>query len=522
MKKLRFIWVLLFAVVIGCSDSSPTDPDPGNETNEEASAEKEFVWDAMNYWYYWQGDVTELGDDYFDNDTDFNNYLKDFSDAEALFESLRHPDDDFSFFIDDYEEYQDEQDGIYAALGFNYGFYYRDQERTKLVGYVRYIIPGSPAEDAGLKRLDLFTKVDGTTITVNNYLDLLTNDSAHELTLAKIDTSGGDIEYVDDETVTVESREVIEDPILTTKVVDTSGVKIGYLMYNSFQTNSHQDLNDVFADFKNQGVNELVLDLRYNGGGSVITSQLLSSMISGLGSSTKFGEFSYNEKRAENNNREVYFLDEVPLENEEGDIERDSEGDFVNSESMNSLSLNNVYVLTSSGTASASETVINSLLPHREVIYIGLKTVGKDEGSFTLYDAPAPYLDSDEANPDHKKAIQPIVVKIVNADGEAYPNGFAPDSYDPNISGGCPDDLNDNCVNELTTENLQKKPSLGDPEEPLFSRAIDLITGQQAKRRTDANQVKMKEVSLPSGFDAFKPHRQGMHVEPFMMPTDEK
>src|SRR6056297_3050631 len=128
MKKLRFIWVLLLAVMIGCSDSSPTDPDPGNENGEEASDEKQFVWNAMNYWYYWQGDVTELGDDYFDKDTDFNNYLKDFSDAETLFESLRHPDDDFSFFIDDYEEYQNEQDGVYAALGFNYGFYYKDSQ----------------------------------------------------------------------------------------------------------------------------------------------------------------------------------------------------------------------------------------------------------------------------------------------------------------------------------------------------------------------------------------------------------
>ncbi|MEL7833172.1 S41 family peptidase [Fodinibius sp. N2] len=517
MKNLRFICIAFLVIIIGgCELLTGSDSD---DEIEEPSDEKQFVWNAMNYWYYWQGDVSALADNRDDNEGEFWRYLNGFSDAEALFESFRHPDDDFSFFIDDYEEYQNEQDGIYAALGLNYGFYYKDQQQTDLVGYVRYVIPGSPAEDAGLERLDLFTKVDGTTITVNNYLDLLTNDSAHDLTLAKIDTSGSNIQYVEDETVTVESQEVIEDPVFASEVIDTSGVKIGYLMYNSFQTNSHQALNDVFSDFKNQAINELVLDLRYNGGGAVITSQLLTSMISGLGSSTKFGEFEYNEKRSANNNREVFFLDEVPLENEDGDIKRDNEGNFENSESMNRLSLDKVYVLTSSGTASASETVINSLLPHIDVTYIGLKTVGKDEGSLTLYDAPSPYLNSDEANSDHKKAIQPIVLKIVNADGEAYPTGFAPEGY---TSDGCPDDDSDNCVSEITLDNILNKPNLGNPEEPLFSRAIDIILGQQTKRRAGVKQIKMKEAPLPTGFDAFKLHRQGMFVEPYMMPTGEK
>jgi C-terminal processing protease CtpA/Prc len=521
MKKMRFIWVLLFAVMIGCSDSSPTssdDPDSGNENNEEASAQKEFVWDAMNYWYYWQGDVTELGDDYFEDDTDFNNYLKDFSDAEALFESLRHPDDDFSFFIDDYEEYQNEQDGIYAALGFNYGFFYRyNSSQPELVGYVRYVIPDSPAAEAGLKRLDVFTKVNGNEITINNFQNLLTDNSAQDLTLAEIKTSEGKIdEFVDGETVTVESREVIEDPIYTSEVVDTSNVKIGYLMYNSFQTNSHQDLNDVFADFKNQGINELVLDLRYNGGGSVLTSQLLGSLISGLGSSKRYATLAYNEKRSQRS-RDLYFLDEVPVEN--------ADGDFEDSGPVNSVELSQLYVLTSSGTASASEAVINSLRPYMDVTVIGLKTIGKDEGSLTLYDAPAPYLDDDEANPDHKKAIQPIVTKIINSQEEDYPDGFKPDGY---VNGECEKDADgrdimDNCMSELTFNNLLKKPSIGDPKESLFARALDLIIGQSSKqkRTTETRFPALREIEMKNGVQDLRPNGNGMYIEPFMIPTNE-
>lgn len=516
MKKLHLIWALLLVMLMGCSDSSPTDP--GNENNEEASDVKQFVWNAMNYWYYWQAEVPELGDNYFDNDTEFNNYLKNFADAEELFESLRHPDDDFSFFIDDYEEYQDERDGIYAALGFNYGFIRISQ--TEYMGYVRYVIPNTPAEEAGLKRLDLFTKVDGKTITESNYVDLLTSDSSHELLMVHLERTEDSFEIIEDSTVTVPSEEVVEDPVLKTEVIDTAGVSIGYISYNAFRDNYHSRLNEVFGDFSSQNIDQLVLDLRYNGGGSVLTSQLLSSLISGLGSNDKYATLAYNEKRSERN-RDLYFLDEVPL--------KDEEGEFNNSEPINSLSLSTVYVLVSRSTASASEAVINSLKPYMNVTIIGLKTVGKDEGSLILYDKKAPYTwnenpndEKPDPNPDHKKAIQPIVTKIVNSQGADYPEGFKPEGYDPTLnngSGGCPDDPNDNCVNEITVDNLIERPALGSSDEPLFSRAIDLIIGQPAKqmKAVEADYIQLQEVEIKNGVQDVRPNGNGMYIEPFMM-----
>lgn len=528
MKKLTYFWLAAIAMLIfwGCSDSS-SGPEPPPSGGEEATAEQRFVYNAMNYWYYWQGDVPELADNYFENSQAKEEYLGGFSDAETVFNALLYEqEDDFSFFIDDYEEYQDEQDGIYAALGFNYGFI-GFQNSNRIVGFVRYVIPDSPADDAGLERLQLFTEVDGTQLNTDNYIGILTSNSAHTLTLADIESSENGLSFPETGTVDIASEQVIEDPVYSSKVIGSGNTKIGYLMYNAFQDNSHQALNDAFGDLQAQGVQELVLDLRYNGGGAVITSQLLSSMISGLGSSNIFAEFEYNQKRSQNS-REVYFLDEVPLQNEEGDFETDAQGNFVNTIPMSTLSLDRVFVLVSGNTASASEALINGLAPYIDVTIIGLGTVGKDEGSLLLVDAPPPYLDEEEANPDHKKAIQPIVLKIVNSNGEDYPNGLFPNGFDPATgqNGACVDDTNDNCLSEITVENLQTRPELGDPAEPLLARAISLITGTQpskaAQQQSSFRNNMLQEVEMPGTITSPRPFRQGMYIEPAMMPTPKE
>src|SRR5699024_8642842 len=452
MKKITILLLVVMAgiAVQSCKDN-PSSPEPSGE----ASGDKQFVWNAMNYWYCWQGDVDELADSFDDDSTAFQQYLKRHSDAEDLYDDLKFRDDRFSFFVDDYEEYLQERSGVHAALGFNYNFFWKTNAQKELVVYVRYVIPDSSADDAGLKRLDLFTKVDGTPLITNNYLDLLTDNKAHELTLAHIESTGGTLSFKEDSTVSIASKEVREDPVFKSKVIDTVGVNIGYLMYNSFQRNSHKRLNEVFGDFKSEGVDQLVLDLRYNGGGAVVTSQLLSSMISDQGCSDVFAEYDYNQKRSEESNS-IYFLDEVPLQDENGDFFGSyREGqcfDYNNTIPLNRLSLNKVYVLVSNATASASEALINGLRPYIDVTVIGTQTIGKDQAALLLFDAPPPYTDDDKANEEHTKAIQPIVSKFTNADDETYPyeytngndvtiNTFIPDGYDPTLNdgnGGCP------------------------------------------------------------------------------------
>lgn len=486
MKKLNYIWIVLLITILGCgNDWNPTDPSDF----EEASAQKQFVWNAMNYWYYWQGDIPELGDNYFSDDEAFHEYLNGFSDAETLFNSLLYVEDDFSFFIEDHETFEQSQKGISQSFGYEFGLVRISQNSDEIFGYVQYVLANSPADDAGLERGDIFTSVDGTRLTVNNYQDLLLGTTSYVLTMAEI--VDGTITETD-ETVSLEAQTLTENPIFTSAVFDTNSTKVGYLMYNAFQLNSHQNLNDAFGTFESEGVDELIVDLRYNGGGTGITSQALGSMIAGLDSSNVFSTYAYNDKRSQYNSS-VYYIEEVPIYDENQDQE--------STEPINALSMNKAYILTGHGTASASEMLVNALEPYIDVILIGRQTVGKDEGSYTLYDTPTPpYLDQDAANLDHKIAIQPIAIKVVNRDGRDYPDGFAPDHE----------------INELSYLEEGLLP-LGDPDEPLLGQALALITGQKMAKMKDTDMLDVG--SLFKDSKDLKPYEKGLYITPETVET---
>jgi len=466
MKKSIIISVLLLTAftIWGCSDST----SPGSAI-EEASSERQFIWDAMNFWYFWQENVAELADNktFFDDEQAFQNYLMGFSSSRALFDDLQFEQDDFSFFIDNFEEFQQSRQGISKDFGFNFGLVQQNSQGD-VFGYVQFVLPDSPADDAGLTRGDVFTGINGTRLTVNNFSEVLSGDS-YELIMAEF--IEGEISETG-ETIQVNAVVLQEDPIFLSKIIDTGTSKVGYLVYNAYRTNSHQDLNDVFGTFQSENIDELVVDVRYNGGGALVTSTALSTMISGLGDSELFAEFTFNSKRS-GQNQTIDFMDELPVFNDEGSQESEVP--------INTLSLNRVFVLTGFGTASASETMINGIDPFMEVILIGRQTVGKDEGSITLFDSPSPFTDDDNANPDHKTAIQPIVLKIVNSLGQDYPDGFTPD-------------FPVNEINFLQTNGTL--PVLGDENEPLLSKALEVINGEPVAKTTAANSLLYPEFEM--------------------------
>ena len=215
-------------------------------------------------------------------------------------------------------------------------------------------------------------------------------------------------------------------------------------MYNGFYANYDTDLNTAFGTLKSQGITDFVLDLRYNSGGSVQTATRLASMITGQFTGQIFAKQQWNAKI------EAYFSANNP------EALKNVFTDKIGTTPINSLNLAKIYILTTKSTASASELVINGLKPYIEVVQIGDVTTGKNVGSVTLYDSPT--FGADNRNPNHRYAMQPIVLKIVNSVGFGdYFSGLVPTFQQK--------------------ETISTFGVLGDSAEPFLKTAIAKITG---------------------------------------------
>lgn len=398
---------------------------------------QDFIWTNLNFWYYWQDEVPDLADDRFSSNTTYASYLANYPNPADLFENLLHPDDRFSYITDNYEELLNSQQGISKSNGVEFGLY-QFSDSDNVFGYVRYILPASDASGKNIQRGDLFVGVNGTTLNVTNYASLLfgPNDS-YTLNMASI--APGGVISPNGVSVALTKTEYTENPVYITQTFDIGGHKIGYLMYNGFIGAFEDELNDAFGQFQAADITDLVLDLRYNPGGSINTSVRLAGMINGMHTGEIFARERWNSKvqpllSAEQLNN--YFTDKL-----------------ANGALLNSLNLGRVFVLTTWGTASASELLINGLSPYINAIQIGDTTRGKNEGSITLIDN-----DGGKKTPNHTWGMQPIVLKLENSAGSSdYEDGLLP--------------------NTALEEDLENMGVLGNADEPLLAEAIFQITG---------------------------------------------
>jgi len=459
MRKITLsVCIALFIITVSCIDDDVTVP--------QDIEIQDFVWKSMNHWYFFQSDVPDLADAKDDNENDYFNFLQGFNDPRDLFESLKNQSlDDFSAFIPNVEEQLNSFRGISVSYGIELP---RTVVRTSagsndIVIFVAYVVPGSPADNAGIERGDLIYKVNGAILNTDNISEINKIFSETSISLGIANFNGGTLTPKGDD-LSLTAIELAENPVHYSSVIETSGSKIGYLVYNGFRRTFHNELNEVFAMFKSEDIDELVLDLRYNGGGSVLTSAYLSSMIDGSqAAGSTFAKLTYNAKRNAVNGSTFPFYNDATLFNKETS---ESEGTI----SINRLSnLSRVYVLTSDKTASASEMVINGLRPSIDVITVGTTTVGKNEGSITVVDAPATssrqvFTDIEGRTSNHTVGMQPIVFQIFNTlDQSDYTAGF-----EPNI-----------LINEIDfTANILP---FGDENEAVLKAAIDAITGSITK-----------------------------------------
>ena len=452
LRSALFLCMLTFSLQ-SCEDQDDVMSPSHLQVND-------FVWRGLNEVYLWQADVPNLADDRFAAKADLENYLAGYSRPEDLFQDLlnkpisKYPNgnaiDRFSWIVDDYTVLEQELNGISKNNGLDFKLTRIAQGSNDLVGYVRYVIPNSNASTKDIKRGDLFTSINGTKLTISNYQSLLNTDN-YTLDLADFN---GTAFVLNGKTVSLSKTTLEENPILINKVIESGEHKIGYLMYNGFYAGYDAKLNQAFGDLK--GITDLVLDLRYNGGGSVKSSTRLASMITGQFEGKIFSKRQYNFKLMAG-----MTADDLELLNER----------FVKSidgATINSLNLARVFIITTANTASASELVINGLKPYIEVIQVGETTIGKNVGSFTVYDSPT--LTKAKVNPNHRYAMQPLVFKIANAaDFGDYTQGLTPTFP-----------LNEKVI--IKDEPGTHLGILGDKKEPLLDLVISKITGVTAKK----------------------------------------
>ena len=451
LKTVFFLFLSLF-IFQSCEDND--DKPATNLTIQN------FVWKGMNQYYLWQSDVPNLADDKFKNQSELNAFLQGYSTPESLFEALRVDKsiDRFSWIVDDYVALEQSFQGTTKNDGVDFGLSYKPGSTTEIFGYVRYIIPGSDASTKAIKRGDYFTGVNGTQLTVSNYQTLLLNAESYTLNLAEFN---GTTIVSNGKSVALTKTTLNENPIFINKVIETGGKKIGYLMYNGFFANYDTQLNEAFGSLKSQGITDLILDLRYNGGGSVQTATRLASMITGQFTGKVFAKQQWNEKI------EAYFSTNNP------EALKNFFTDKIESTSINSLNLTKVYIITTKSTASASELVINGLKPFITVVQIGDVTTGKNVGSITLYDSPT--FQKENVNPSHKYAMQPLVLKIVNADGFGdYQSGLTPTFQQAETISTF------GVLGDFTTI-IKDNEEILVSYEPLLRKAIEKITGKELK-----------------------------------------
>lgn len=445
-------FLLASLLLSGCEKDKP-EPEP-EPVIKEATDVNKFIYDGLATYYLWEENIPALNNPKYENSDSLNVFLNKYTDPEALFNSLLYTKDKWSFIVDNAKEIENWINAISESMGMDFRLYYLSSTSNNLLGAIRYVLKDSPADKAGLKRGDLFMTVNGEQLTDANYMSLLFTQKTYNLGLASFN---GGTAAPNGTSVNMTAVLLQENPVFLDSVLTINGTKIGYLLYNAFHASYDSlikssydiELNKVFGKFKSEGIQKLIVDLRYNGGGQVRTAQYLASMIYSTDTQKIFAISHYN------NLLQTYYRQEYGDE-----VFNDyfystiSATDNMPATPINSLGLDQIYIITSSESASASELLINGLKPYMTVIQVGTNTAGKYVGSITVKD----WDENGIVNPKHSWAMQPIIVKISNSQNVSdFENGLTPD-------------IN---VREYAAE---LRPFC-DPNEPLFKACIDNIQG---------------------------------------------
>lgn len=378
-------------ILVGNVGTLSYQPEDCTEEDEKA-----FIYKAMHDVYLWSSETPQL---------DYTAY----SSQESLLNTLMYGTYDKWSYTITQQAYNDYYSGANIGLGIKMTV----NSATNEI-FISHVYPGSPADIAGLQRGYSITSVNGYSAEdmINGAYDEAFGPSTegYEIVIDYINNSSTPA------SATIYKDDYYADSVAAYNIFTngTNGKKIGYVSYLAFTSNYLADLNSAFQAFEDNGVEELIFDLRYNGGGQLSAARYIASQIGGNSNiASIMYAYIHNDKYSSWNRLSLFYGQAYDFD------------------------ISKVVFLVTSSSASASETVINSLSPYMDVTLIGSTTHGKPVGMYAFS-----YCD---------RYLVPISFQTVNGEGNGdYFNGMSVDC-------GASDDIGH---------------QLGDESEEMLSEAI--------------------------------------------------
>lgn len=425
--KIALLFLLLFA--FSCqTDDAPKAYEPGSNgyTNQ-------WIYEQMKKYYYWNEGIGERGD--------LALMPKDY------FKSLLNPSDRFSYA---YNSTMAEtlSKSIRSKFGFDISFV---NHEDKVYGVILYVLKDSPAQRSELHRGQLIAAIGGVAINQDNYENLYKSFAIADNVQLQLIEYSEDIGFFNPLTVTLSDGFTFLQPV-NLKIITQQNHIVGYVEIPHFDVGLTQSFLNVFQDFKNKSVTDVIVDLRYNGGGDVSSAVALSILLApNIQATDQFILFKGNK-----NGGEIKQTFKEALQMNEAQVSYDA------LRGAHPL-IQRVYILCGNRTASASEIIINNLNPFMQVVTIGDKTLGKDVAGFAIED--------------ERKAeasgwvLYPAIYKIYNSNKEGdYSGGLTP---------------------VIQSDELQKLEiyPLGDTREILLKQALNSVLGGNLNTENNASNA---------------------------------
>jgi carboxyl-terminal processing protease len=366
----------LAVLATACGGSSPTSStDAGSSASCATSGQVAFVQSTLQAWYYWYDKLPSPDP-------------AGFSSPEAYLEAVRYKPVDATF---SYVTSKASSDAFYSDSQFiGFGLAYKATSATEL--RLAQTFPGGPAAAAGMDRGDTLLTIGGKPaaglISSGEIGTIFGPEQVgYALDFTWRDMSGA-------EHAARLAKALVTIPTVSqTAVLDSGGRRVGYVHFRNFVQPSVAALDTAFTELRDAGATELVLDLRYNGGGLVSVAQHLAGLVAGSSTAGQvFVQFTHNDKQSSRNT--AYRLESLPQ----------------------ALGVARLVVIATRGTASASEAIVNGLRPYMDVKVVGDTTYGKPVGQYGF-----DFCD---------KVLYPVAFLVTNARGQA--------DYFAGIPADCP------------------------------------------------------------------------------------